>query len=108
MEKIYAYSNKAGRHTVNSGKYLYLFLRTVVVAAISLAAVMILNLFCYGILAGMTHLAFLMLVCGLDYTCIWIFRWHLNIDAPIKNTVGTKMIWAITGIGSLKSVENLI
>ena len=25
MEKIYAYSNKAGRHTVNSGKYLYLF-----------------------------------------------------------------------------------
>ena len=45
MEKIYAYSNKAGRHTVNSGKYLYLFLRTVVVAA-------------------MTHLAFLMLVCG--------------------------------------------
>ena len=102
MEKIYAYSNKAGRHTVNSGKYLYLFLRTVVVAAISLAAVIILNLFVT--IPGMTHLAFL----WLDYTCIWIFRWHLNIDAPIKNTVGTKMIWAITGIGSLKSVENLI
>ena len=80
MEKIYAYSNKAGRHTVNSGKYLYLFLRTVVVAAISLAAVIILNL----------------------------FRCHLNIDAPVKNTVGTKMIWAIMGIGSLKSVEYLI
>ena len=62
MEKIYAYSNKAGRHTVNSGKYLYLFLRTVVVAAISLAAVMILNLFVT--IPGMTHLAFLMLVCG--------------------------------------------
>ena len=62
MEKIYAYSNKAGRHTVNSGKYLYLFLRTVVVAAISLAAVMILNLF--ATIPGMTHLAFLMLVCG--------------------------------------------
>ena len=45
MEKIYAFSNKAGRHTVISGKYIYLFLRTVVVAAISLAAVMILNLF---------------------------------------------------------------
>ena len=60
MEKIYAYSNKAGRHTVNSGKYLYLFLRTVVVAAISLAAVMILNLFVT--IPGMTHL--LMLVCG--------------------------------------------
>ena len=56
MEKIYAYSNKAGRHTVNSGKYLYLFLRTVVVAAISLAAVMILNLFVT--IPGMTHLAF--------------------------------------------------
>ena len=62
MEKIYAYSNKAGRHTVNSGKYLYLFLRTVVVAAISLAAVMILNLFVT--IPGMTHLVFLMLVCG--------------------------------------------
>ena len=62
MEKIYAYSNKAGRHTVNSGKYLYLFLRTVVVAAISLAAVIILNLFVT--IPGMTHLAFLMLVCG--------------------------------------------
>lgn len=62
MEKIYAYSNKAGRHTVNSGKYLYLFLRTVVVAAISLAAVMILNLFVT--IPGMTHLIFLMLVCG--------------------------------------------
>ena len=62
MEKIYAYSNKAGRHTVNSGKYLYLFLRTVVVAAISLAAVVILNLFVT--IPGMTHLAFLMLVCG--------------------------------------------
>ena len=59
MEKIYAYSNKAGRHTVNSGKYLYLFLRTVVVAAISLAAV---NLFVT--IPGMTHLVFLMLVCG--------------------------------------------
>ena len=66
MEKIYAYSNKAGRHTVNSGKYLYLFLRTVVVAAISLAAVIILNLFVT--IPGMTHLAFLMLVCG------WITR----------------------------------
>ena len=53
MEKIYAYSNKAGRHTVNSGKYLYLFLRTVVI---------ILNLFVT--IPGMTHLAFLMLVCG--------------------------------------------
>lgn len=62
MEKIYAYSNKAGRHTVNSGKYLYLFLRTVVVAAVSLAAVMILNLFVT--IPGMTHLVFLMLVCG--------------------------------------------
>lgn len=62
MEKIYAYSNKAGRHTVNSGKYLYLFLRTIVVAAISLAAVMILNLFVT--IPGMTHLVFLMLVCG--------------------------------------------
>ena len=62
MEKIYAYSNKAGRHTVNSGKYLYLFLRTVVVAAISLAAVVILNLFVT--IPGMTHLVFLMLVCG--------------------------------------------
>ena len=62
MEKIYAYSNKAGRHTVNSGKYLYLFLRTVVVAAISLAAVMILNLFVT--IPGMAHLVFLMLVCG--------------------------------------------
>ena len=62
MEKIYAYSNKAGRHTVNSGKYLYLFLRTVVVAAISLAAVIILNVFVT--IPGMTHLAFLMLVCG--------------------------------------------
>ena len=62
MEKIYAYSNKAGRHTVNSGKYLYLFLSTVVVAAISLAAVMILNLFVT--IPGMTHLVFLMLVCG--------------------------------------------
>ena len=62
MEKIYAYSNKAGRHTVNSGKYLYLFLRTVVVAAISLAAGMILNLFVT--IPGMTHLVFLMLVCG--------------------------------------------
>ena len=30
MEKIYAFSNKAGRHTVISGKYIYLFLRTVV------------------------------------------------------------------------------
>ena len=96
MEKIYAYSNKAGRHTVNSGKYLYLFLRTVVVAAISLAAVMILNLFVT--IPGMTHLAFL----------IWIFRWHLNIDAPVKNTVGTKMSWAIMGIGSLRSIEYLI
>ena len=37
-------------------------LRTVVVAAISLAAVMILNLFVT--IPGMTHLAFLMLVCG--------------------------------------------
>ncbi len=45
MERIYAYSNKTGKHTAISGKYLYLFLRTVVVAAISLAAVMILNLF---------------------------------------------------------------
>ena len=45
MEKIYAYSNRAGKHTAIAGKYLYLFLRTVVVAAISLAA-------------------FLMLVCG--------------------------------------------
>ena len=44
MERIYAYSNKTGKHTAISGKYLYLFLRTVVVAAISLAAVMILNL----------------------------------------------------------------
>ena len=101
MEKIYAYSNKAGRHTVNSGKYLYLFLRTVVVAAISLAAVIILNLFVT--IPGIFNAGL-----WLDYTCIWIFRWHLNIDAPIKNTVGTKMIWAITGIGSLKSVENLI
>ena len=49
MERIYAYSNKTGKHTV-------------VVAAISLAAVMILNLFVT--IPGMTHLAFLMLVCG--------------------------------------------
>ena len=62
MEKIYAFSNKTGRHTVISGKYIYLFLRTVVVAAISLAAVMILNLFVT--IPGMTRLVFLMLVCG--------------------------------------------
>ena len=63
MEKIYAYSNRAGKtYSKLQGKYLYLFLRTVVVAAISLAAVMILNLFVT--IPGMTHLAFLMLVCG--------------------------------------------
>ena len=78
MEKIYAYSNKAGRHTVN----------------------------CYD--SGNNASGIFNAGLWLDYTCIWIFRWHLNIDAPIKNTVGTKMIWAITGIGSLKSVEYLI
>ena len=62
MERIYAYSNKTGKHTAISGKYIYLFLRTVVVAAISLVAVMILNLFVT--IQGMTHLVFFMLVCG--------------------------------------------
>lgn len=62
MEKIYVYSNKTGTHSAISGKYLYLFLRTVVVAAISLAAAIILNLFVT--IPGMTHLAFLILVCG--------------------------------------------
>lgn len=62
MERIYAFSNKTGKHTAISGKYLYLFLRTVVVAAISLTAVMILNLFVT--IPGMTRLVFLMLVCG--------------------------------------------
>ena len=62
MEKIYAYSNRTGKHTAIAGKYLYLLLRTVVVAAISLAAVMILNLFVT--IPGMSHLTFLVLVCG--------------------------------------------
>ena len=82
MEKIYAFSNKAGRHTVISGKYIYLFLRTVVVAAISLVAVMILNLFVT--IQGMTHLVFFYAGLWLDYTWIWIFRWNLNIDATVK------------------------
>lgn len=62
MKKNYAFSNKTGTHTTISGRYLYLFLRTVVVAAISLAAVLILNLFVT--IPGMTHLTFLILVCG--------------------------------------------
>ena len=105
MEKIYAYSNKAGRHTVNSGKYLYLFLRTVVVAAITGSSDNLESV-CYD--SGNDASGIFNAGLWLDYTCIWIFRWHLNIDAPVKNTVGSKMIWAITGIGSLKFVEYLI
>ena len=81
-------------------------MRTVVVAAISLAAVIILNLFVT--IPGMTHLAFLCwFVAGLHLYMDFSVA-SLNIDAPVKNTVGSKMIWAITGIGSLKFVEYLI
>ena len=105
MEKIYAYSNKAGRHTVNSGKYLYLFCvrqlqRQFTGSSDDLESV------CYD--SGNDASGIFNAGLWLDYTCIWIFRWHLNIDAPVNNTVGTKMIWAITGIGSLKSIEYLI
>ena len=62
MKKIYAYCNKASKHTAISGSYLYLFLRTISVAVISLAVVLVLNLFVT--IPGMTHLVFLMLVCG--------------------------------------------
>ena len=62
MEKIYAFSNKVGKSTENSGSYLYLFLRTLVVAVISLAAALIMNLFVT--IPWMTHLTFLVLVCG--------------------------------------------
>ncbi|MCI6537289.1 hypothetical protein [uncultured Eubacterium sp.] len=62
MKKIYAYSNKASKNTAISGSYLYLFLRTISVAVISLAVVLVLNLFVT--IPGMTRLVFLMLVCG--------------------------------------------
>lgn len=106
MEKIYAYSNKAGRHTVN---YHQIFISVFAYGSCSgnfTGSSDDLESVCYD--SGNDASGIFNAGLWLDYTCIWIFRWHLNIDAPVKNTVGTKMIWAIMGIGSLKSVEYLI
>ena len=62
MKKIYAYSNKVSGNSVVICNNLYLLLRTVCVAVISAAIAILFNLFVA--IPGMTHLTFLLLVCG--------------------------------------------
>ena len=79
------FSNKAGRHTVISDKYIYLFFAYGSCSGNLAGSSDDLEFVCYD--SGNDASGIFYAGLWLDYTWIWIFRRNLNIDATVKNII---------------------